>query len=258
MGILDVIRWRLCKQDESGRMIFLGDVVYCGPHTILDILTMFDENTGCLWRVGKTSSNQVTERAVEYQCVHRPPTHGSSGESVLKVGGTYMKYGNARDHFIFLENKTNNVGIFYDKLHEVNVQIQNPMQSTYRVGARDLSFGCEAKLTFRKVFSGSIVVQVEWCHNHNMDAFATKSRRDPSKCVKDWFIAECTKGVPAMKALRSYVEQIFLVPGVKDQGIAEMLADRFLFHIYYIYFLVINDQKICAISKRCFELVSRS
>ena len=226
---MSTVNWRLSKVNDAGGHFFIGDLDFTGPKSLQDVLTNFDERTGCLWRVGKTSPTQIGTRSVAYDCVHRPPTHDSPANNTLKVGASYMVHGNSIQVLIFICNDNDNVSIFLDKTTKVHVRITNAVELVYMIGSSRLSFGCCAKLTFRKCVAGRLVVQVLWCHNHELNAFATTSRRDPAKYVKDWFMTEYAKGVPAMKALRSYIEHIFISSGLKEPAVANVLADRFVF-----------------------------
>ena len=233
---MSTVTWRCSKANATGGHIFIGDVEYVGQNTIEDVLNNFDEQTGCLWRVGKTSPTRIAKRNVMYECVHRPPTHGAPADNAMKVGESYMIYGNNDQVLIFIRNDIDKVSIFLDRKTKLHVRIVNAVEHVYLIGPSRLSFGCSAKLTFRKCVAGRIVLQVIWSHNHDLNAFGTTSRRDPAKYVKDWFITEYAKGVPAMKALRSYIEHIFISSGLKEAAVAQVLGDRFDLQYWLIYF----------------------
>ena len=100
----------------------------------------------------------------------------------------------------------------------------------HRVGDCKKSFGCNATLTFHKVFAGLSKVGVSWTHNHCLDSYASLSRRDASDAVKGWFMNELSKGVPAMQALRKYVIHLFEGGTECSADVVDILGDR-----YYIY-----------------------
>ena len=226
IGKIVGVVWRLCKRDESGQTVFVGDM-NANVKDIKDVASFFTESSGCAFRIGKTSADHIFERAVQYECVHRPPTHAKQRDALVKVGQMYKKHAD-KDSFLICTHTGSGIegDKFFDKIKGERTKILDSSKHVYMIGKRRLTFGCKARIIFRKAFAGGVVVQVEWAHNHDLKAFASTRRRDPATFVKEWFSTQYTKGVPAMKALRSYVDHLFLNSGLKDCIVGQLLADR--------------------------------
>ena len=127
----------------------------------------------------------------------------------------------------------------------------------FSVGPKQKSFGCKAYLKFNKVVEGKSLVELFWSHNHDLSCFASTSRRDPADFVKSWFAGEYAKGVPAMRALRRYIDHLFTFSNVPSRTLVRVIADRLV--VIYIHIYCINvrlHQQVRAIDKGCLELVS--
>jgi len=222
------VTWRSCKQDHAGHHILIGDIGNAGIESIENVLLMFDEHAGCTWRVGKTGVERIFERAVGYECVHRVPTNLGRTITSIRVGKMYQidKFGDRM--LVCIRDEGFGEYTFFDKADDKETRVIESECNFVEIGKNRLSFGCRATLTFHKVLAGRIVVQVLWSHNHDLNAFATMRRRDPAKFVKDWFLKEYSKGVPAMKALRLYVHHMIEESGSKAGVVAKVIADRWM------------------------------
>ena len=222
------VTWRSCKQYSNGYHAFVGDIKIAGVVDVLDIVSNFNEHAGCTWRIGKTGVDRIFERAVHYECVHRVPTHVGMTTNIIQVGKNYKMDRFGDRTLVCIRDEGSGDYIFYDKVDGKEFSVNNAEKGLFMIGNSRLSFGCRAKLTFRKAVAGLIVVQVDWSHNHDVNAFATTRRRDPAMFVKTWFVNEYSKGVPPMKALRSYISQVIEECGTKGRVIANVLADRYV------------------------------
>ena len=96
----------------------------------------------------------------------------------------------------------------------------------FRLGSSNKSFGCEAVLIFSKVIAGQSMTEVKWRHNHDLQSFASRSRRDPASFVKEWFVSEYGKGTPPMKALRVYIDELFEHSKLSSRQVVQVMSDR--------------------------------
>ena len=213
------------------RVRLIGECDGGTPERIGLLIEEFNNVTSCTWRVGKTSISQMFKRSVHYECVHRAPTHIDQKIEFV-VGQRYMRRGEDDCEYICLricevEGKV----LLFNKKNENITSVHNNNEY-YMVGSNHKSFGCEAALTILKVRTGVAVVIIDWNHNHDLKSFASTSRRDPSSLIKDWFCAEYKKGVPAMKAYRSYVDELFSDKDVGVGNVVQIMADRYIEYVF--------------------------
>ena len=215
------------KTDEAGSTHIIGQVDDPSFQTINNIIRNFNKFSGCTWRVGKTSAGRVRDRGVTYECLHREPTHLNEQSLQFKVGNTYMLKGDDSGAFVCVRvHREGNVVWLYDKCKKITISSSIDNSEYYGVGSSNKTFGCKATLKFEKVNEGISVINVSWKHNHNLNSFASTKRRDPADFVKKWFAGEYAKGVPAMRALRRYVDQLFECANVPSRTVVKVLSDR--------------------------------
>ena len=220
------VRWVFSKKGECDRVRLIGECEGGSPERIGLLMQEFNNVTGCTWRIGKTSISHMFKRSVHYECVHRAPTHVNRNVEYI-VGQRYMRRGEDNCEYICMRIcESKNKIWFFNKENE-NITCAHVNNEYYMVRNNHQSFGCEASLTILKVRTGVAVVVVEWKHNHDLKSFASTSRRDPSLFVQDWFHDEYKKGVPAMKAYRGYVDQLFSEKNVCIGDVVQIMADRY-------------------------------
>ena len=205
----------------------IGEIKDGTVETVGDLVLKFDDLCGCTWRIGKTSLARMFERSVTYACVHRAPTHVEY-HIEFEIGKMYKKRGDDKKVYSCLRIcNIENVVWFFEKGSDKIFCVEQSNEY-YLIGNTQKSFGCEAVLTIRKVVTGMnvIVIDVEWRHNHDLKSFASTSRRDPSAYVKEWFASAYAKGLPPMKALRGYVNELFTQTKVNIGDVVQIVGDR--------------------------------
>ena len=207
---------------------------------VSEFVSQFNALTGCTWRIGKTAVSSMFKRSVHYECVHRAPTHT---KVTFKVGERYMKRSEENIEYICVR-----IDIVQKSLLMFNKTTQKivcvPESDDYfMIGRNRKSFGCQATLTVQQVFAGSAIIRINWAHNHDLDAFASTSRKDPAAFVKEWFASEYRKGVEPMKALRGYVGTIMSMNDIGDA--VRVMADRFDSHNVILCNNIVNVESTC-------------
>ena len=222
------VEWCVCRKDEADNAtIMVGVLKDASPTTIGAVLEKFESLGGCTWRIGKTAVSNVFTRTVKYACVHRPPTHVSKSFVGFVVGEVYMSRVTENTTYKCINvNHEDKTITFFDKSTEKIHIGKYDIDNYFRLGTSNKSFGCEAVLTFSKVFAGESTVEVKWKHNHDLQSFASRSRRDPASFVKEWFVSEYAKGTPPMKALRAYIDELFGHSNVSSREVVQIMSDR--------------------------------
>ena len=222
------VDWCVCQNDDDDKgTSVLGILKDASPTSIGAVIDNFESVGGCTWRIGKTAVSKVFTRTVKYACVHRAPTHVSKRSRGFQVGEVYMSRGSIRSTFTCINVSEDEKCIMLfekalSKMHIGNFEIVD----FFRLGSSNKSFGCEAVLIFSKVIAGQSMTEVKWRHNHDLQSFASRSRRDPASFVKEWFVSEYGKGTPPMKALRVYIDELFEHSKLSSRQVVQVMSDR--------------------------------
>ena len=222
------VDWSICRTDEAtGGLKMVGELKYATTSSIGDVISKFEEVTGCTWRIGKTGIPKVIERAVHFECVHRVPTHQRHKVTNFEVGQRYMNKEISDTFMCVRVDLDSKIVLLFNKTNDTFESVECNNTNYFRLGSSHKSFGCKAKLTFSKVLAGITVLEVTWNHNHDLHSFASSSRRDPAPFLKEWFAQEYSKGVPPMKALRSFIDHLFVhADDVGTRQIVQIMSDR--------------------------------
>ena len=218
------IDWICHIQRGNGMYKMYGELKSATTKHIAEVIENFNIHAGCTWRIGKISLARVHQRSITFECVHRAPTH-VKGTMNFVIGKMFMVKGNNTAKFVCVRIQDNNEVWFLDKSNSSVERIREDYEY-YVVGDNKKSFGCEATLIVHKVINEISVIELNWMHNHDLHCFASTIRRDPANFVKDWFANEYNKGVPPMKALRVYVDELLSKPGAEMNQVVPIMCDR--------------------------------
>ena len=218
------IDWTCYSNGGNGILKMYGELKRPTAQSIGKVIEKFNILAGCTWRIGKISIARMHQRSIKYECVHRAPTH-IKGNLRFEIGKKYMVKGNAQGIYVCVQIQDNNVVWFLNKTKDTVERFREDYEY-FVVGDTRKSFGCEASLIVHKEINKVAIIELNWVHNHDLHCFASTIRRDPANFVKDWFAIEYKKGVPPMKALRVYVDELFSEPGAQFKQVVPMICDR--------------------------------
>ena len=134
------VKWILSKKEKCGSLRLVGECEGGTPERIGLLIQEFNNVTGCTWRIGKTPISQMFKRSVQYECLHRAPTHIEKNVEFV-VGQRYMRRGEDDCEYICVRICEVEKKVYIFNKKEEKITCAHEKKKYYLVGNNHKSFG---------------------------------------------------------------------------------------------------------------------